>query len=206
MKLYLSSYRIPTPEDFFGLLHQEPEDVRLGLIVNAKDHRENRERKLQEFAEYAAELGITNVTQVDLMDYQGGNNLEPELSRYNALWAIGGNTFDLWFAMKESGFDRAIRKLLKRGIVYGGDSAGAIVAGSTMEGFDSIDDPANNPVRDVSGLGLVEGVIIPHADNPQYNHRLEPMIELHAGNPQHLLNDNQALIVDGAKLRKVTAQ
>lgn len=38
MKFYLSSYRIPTPDDFTKLIGKQPARTKLALIPNAKDY------------------------------------------------------------------------------------------------------------------------------------------------------------------------
>lgn len=42
MKLYLSSYRIPTPEDLFKLVGEDPHDISVALIPNAMDYYAER--------------------------------------------------------------------------------------------------------------------------------------------------------------------
>lgn len=38
MRLYLSSYRIPTPGDFTKFIGKQPAQTKLALIPNAKDY------------------------------------------------------------------------------------------------------------------------------------------------------------------------
>jgi len=54
---------------------------------------------------------------------------------------MGGNTYVLRYEMRRSGFDVIIKDLLAAGIVYGGDSAGALVAGLSIAGVESADEP-----------------------------------------------------------------
>lgn len=66
----------------------------------------------------------------------------------------GGNTFSLRYEMKRSGFEGAIRQLLDDGIVYGGDSARALVAGLSIAGIESVDRPEFAEEIINEGLGL----------------------------------------------------
>ena len=90
------------------------------------------------------------------------------------MWSVGGNAFLLRRAMRESGFDEVIVDLLDEGAVYGGWSAGACVAGTSLHPIALMDDPDQlapaypeiEPVME--GLGLVPFSIVPHyrSDHP----------------------------------------
>jgi dipeptidase E len=205
MKLYLSSYRIPTPDDLFELLPKPPEETRTAIIINAKDdpRRTDREERLHAFATDIANVGLHG-TFVDLLEYTDKPvELAKELSRYDMLFACGGNTFLLRQAMRLSQFDRMTKKLLHDlDIVYAGESAGAIVAGTSLKGIEEMDElealEGGEPIWE--GLSLVNKQIIPHADNPdpRYAQRARE-IASRISNPEHvqLLNDTQALVIDG---------
>ena len=82
------------------------------------------------------------------------------------------NAFVLRRAMKQSGFDDVITGMLERDeIVYGGFSAGAVVATPTLRGIELMDDPAAVPAGydpEVvwDGLGLIDYSIVPHFRSP----------------------------------------
>ena len=81
---------------------------------------------------------------------------------------MGGNSFVLRRAMRQSGFDGVIRDLLDAdAIAYGGYAAGAVVAGPTLRGLELMDDPWELPVGYDEqliwhGLGLTPFTIVPH--------------------------------------------
>jgi dipeptidase E len=83
---------------------------------------------------------------------------------------MGGNTFMLRYQMQRSGFDNVIKELLESNIVYGGDSAGALVAGTSIGGInlESSDEPefAEKVIED--GLDLVPYIIVPHIDDAEF--------------------------------------
>jgi len=207
MKLYLSSYRIPTPNDLAGLLGKPLSDCRLAVIPNAKDyHLPNiRAQKLDELIADLAQLELSGDV-VDLRDYDNSEQLQSVLSVYDLFWLAGGNTYVLRSEMHRSGFDQIITALLQTGKVYGGESAGAIVAGITLEGFEVGDDPdlANEVFWD--GLGLVENIIAPHMDSLDFIEYVNHIKKLYSGNERVIyLNDNQALVVNDLEQRIVTA-
>ena len=114
---------------------------------------------------------------VDLRYYFGRKSaLKNVLQRYRVVWALGGNTFLLRKAMRQSGFDELIGNLLvEDGLIYGGWSAGACVAGASLRGIDLMDQPhaeaiGYQPSETLwEGLGLVPYVIVPHfnSDHPE---------------------------------------
>jgi dipeptidase E len=197
MKLYLASYRIPTPEDLFELAGRNPAETNVAIIPNAKDYRPEREQKLEELATDLGDLGLKQTTFVNLNDFHSPDQLHDELSKFDMVYVAGGNTTDLLFAVRTSGFHTIVTKLLNSGIVYVGESAGAIIAGPTIKGFMSENDPPGVVKHYETGLGLVDKVVIPHADNVIYNDRAPQLVEMYGANGTIVLNDNQAYIVDG---------
>lgn len=168
MKLYLSSYRVPNPDKLFKLIGKSPEDTNGAIITNAKEKRtaEERESKLGALQADLARIGLSNTVELDLR--QG----IPPLRQYDYLYAAGGNTFDLRRAMVETGFDDELRDYLEQGGVYVGESAGAIVVGPSLRGFQMKNHYwSDKPIWD--GVGLIRTVVVPHNDSPDpaYNGR-----------------------------------
>lgn len=106
---------------------------------------------------------------VDLRAHFGDPaSLRRRLAGYDLVWVMGGNSFVLRRAMKQSGFDTIIRDMLATDtIAYGGHAAGAVVAGPTLRGLELMDDPFEVPEGYDepllwSGLGLTPFAIVPH--------------------------------------------
>lgn len=177
MRLYLSSYRVgDSAGSLLALLSGGPahfDGRRAALIENALDlySEEAREMHRSEVHDPAAELAALGIaaTRLDLRRYfDQPEALEAELSTYDLVWVVGGNTFVLRRAMKASGFDDVITRMLDTDqIVYGGFGAGAAVAAPGLFGmqvFDDADDvPAGyDPETVWDGLGLIDHAIVPH--------------------------------------------
>lgn len=143
-------------------------------------------------------LGL-KVAVVDLRNFNDSMALKKHLSHYDLMWAMGGNTFCLRYEMKRSGFDEAIEDLLTKGIVYGGDSAGALVAGRAINGIESADAPEFAEKVISEGLKLVPYIVLPHADNPEFADVVRTVRALHQDKGLIELNDSQAVIFDSGK-------
>ena len=203
MKFYLSSYNIPTPDSLIKLINKPAIETNVGIILNARDYYSNHVRivRSKKIFDYLNNIGF-NVSEVDLRNYNNPLILKTELMKYDLLWVCGGNTFVLREAMKNSGLDQIIKDVLESGVVYGGDSSGAVVTENSIKDIEIADQPefAKNIIWD--GLGLIDKFIIPHIDSPDPNMQtaIQKIIQLHKDDPKVvLLKDNQALIIDNQR-------
>lgn len=199
MKLYLSSYRIPTPHDLESLLTKPFSECRTAIIPNGKDHNLPGERaeKLDELYADLAGLGI-RADIVDLRDYENPKQLQQILSGYGFIWVAGGNTYVLRWEMRRSGFDQAIKGWLDKGGVYGGESAGAIVAGLSLKGFEVADDPELADELLWEGISLTDKIIAPHMDSPDFTEYVNYIRKLYGDDERVVyLNDNEAFVING---------
>ena len=178
MLLYLSSKRLGNnPTDIVKLLNGFKQHV--GIILNAGDLTtpETKRERFERVAKRFNEIGLSS-EQINLADYFGTEKISKKiLSRFGLIWVQGGNIFVLRRAYQQSGFDSCITEMIKNNeLVYGGESAGAVILGNTFEGLNLVDDP--NIVPEIykynkecpqEGLGLLEYTIIPHykSDNPE---------------------------------------
>lgn len=206
MKLYLSSIRIPSPDDLATLIGKPLNTVSVALISNAKDCYVERARGylVNDLVAYLQQLGL-KVDVVDLRHYSDSKGLRNKLTGYDLLWAMGGNTFSLRYEMRRSGFERIIRQLLDEGVVYGGDSAGALVAGLSIDGIEAADRPEFAEETIKEGLGLVSFCILPHVDNPEFADVVPIFNDTHKNDTIIELKDSQAVIFNGDSYRIIEA-
>lgn len=197
MKLYLSSIGIPDSEALATLVGKPLGETSVALIPNAKDYYSTRawEFTIGSRVEYMRGLGL-KMDVVDLREYDEGSALSTALAKYDLVWAMGGNTFMLRYEMKRSGFDEIVRDLLGKGIVYGGDSAGALVAGLSIDGIESADEPAFAEEVINSGMGLTPFNVLPHVDNPEFAEVVPTFRDLHQDEEIIEIKDSQAVIVE----------
>ncbi len=208
MKLFLASYRIQAPKELATLVGKKPTATRVALIPNAQDYYATRARgiKIQEVQAYLEGFGYKTEV-VDLRDFKQGAVLQERLLGYDMLWMAGGNTFCLRYEMRRSGFETIAKDLLEAGVVYGGESAGAVVAGTSLHGIENMDEPAFAEAVIWKGLNLVPKFVLPHSDNLEYADAIPAVLEQYQNNSDMvLLKDSEALVVDGEIRRVVAAE
>lgn len=123
--------------------------------------------------------------------------LSKELEGVGIIFVAGGNTFYLLEKARESGFDRVVKELVSRGVVYAGSSAGSIIAGPSIEPVKYIDEPSLASLKSFRGFGLVDFVVLPHFGRDKYKKQYEAVMKEFSGSGHKLvpLNDGQAVIV-----------
>jgi dipeptidase E len=106
--------------------------------------------------------------------------------------------------MQRSGFHDLIRPLLEGGVVYAGESAGAVIAGPTLRGVQQLDDPAEAEDTVWEGLDLIDVGVVPHWGNEKFAAALELC---RAEMSQHAdtitITDQEVLVIDGER-RKIS--
>jgi dipeptidase E len=178
VRLYLSSYRLG--DRFDELVNVVGPGARAAVIANAVDLIPIEDRLAY------ARTGFDPVAQfrssgldadeLDLRAFFGKPaELAAALADVRLVWANGGNAFLLRRAMRQSGLDEILKRRVPAGeLIYGGWSAGAVVAGPSLRGIDLMDEPyvvadgyAAAPVWE--GLALVDFSIVPHfeSDHPE---------------------------------------
>jgi len=207
MKLYLASFGIQKHlgQEFLELVSKPAKDIKFAYITNAADPYPSEKRGwMTDVNNMFLDLGLKPV-EVDLRQYKNAETLKTKLSQYDVVWCGGGNTWYLRYVMKTSGFDQVIKELVESGVVYGGDSAGAIAMTPTLKYVDLIDEPEDSPERIEEGLGLVNFAIIPHWDNEKYKAQLTRMRDglANEGYEVKVLTDQQAVIVNGSSVKEV---
>lgn len=209
MKLYLSSYGIGNyPEELIKLTGV---GAKIAIIGNAGDHfgdKKTRKESIQRQTTSLSSIGLIP-QEIDLRKYFGRENeLEKKLKKFGAVWIKGGNTFVLRKAMKLSGFDKIIKKMLKKDeIVYTGYSAGWCVLAPSLHGLEIVDNPNDNangyPKKVIwSGLNIIDYRACPHykSDHPE-SAGVDKEIRFYKENklPYKVLRDGEVIVVNGNK-------
>ncbi|TXH03025.1 MAG: hypothetical protein E6R05_03485 [Candidatus Moraniibacteriota bacterium] len=98
--------------------------------------------------------------------------IRQDLKDIEVLYVSGGNEFYLKEKANENNFGDIVHKLIDRGVIYIGTSAGSIIAGTDMSALQKLSDlaPLKKPV-DTTGFGLVDFTILPHWGSENFKDR-----------------------------------
>jgi len=162
-KIVLTSCVIIAEElikEFYRLFNKKAEELKMLYIPVASDADPDKEWVEEEF-QTILNLGIKkeNIKEYR-MDY------ELDLTEYDFIYMMGGNTFYLMKKIREYNFGSKIKNAIDNGVVYVGSSAGSEILGTTIEVALPYDENICG-IKDYTGLKIVDKVIIPHANRKQ---------------------------------------
>lgn len=148
---------------------------------------------------------------LDVFNYTITNKTSEEihsaLKDIDAICVAGGNTYYLLHQMRKTGFDRIITDLVKKGLPYIGSSAGALVAGPTIE--TSLDNPDITPdLTNYTGLNLCSISIRPHWGSEYFAERYKVEYErlYNLQTSLLLLPDQNYVVIDDRNFEIVSTQ
>jgi len=204
MKLFLTSAGLPpeTIKEFFKLLNKKPKGLKVCFITTASygEHPKGNPWYVRKDRQQLLELDF-KLTELDLRK-ENKESLKEKLKNIDIIFVEGGNTFYLLKYVRESGFDKVIKPLLKKKVIYVGVSAGSIIAGLSIDsaGWKHADRNIVN-LKDLTGLKLVSFVITPHTDKT--NIEAIKKCANRANYPVVALSDKQAVLIKGKTKRIV---
>lgn len=174
---------------------------KIAFIPNAKDMADDKSG-IEKQRLFLQDMGHA-LKDVDLNNYRD-DLLYHELSKYEVIYVAGGNCFVLLEKMRSAGFENVVRRLLKNGVVYIGQSAGACVMGSSIEPLREMDNPKLAKIGDYKGLGFVDFVFVPHYKNAKYEAAIAK-IEKRYGKKFKLekFTDSEWCVVDGDSIKRI---
>ncbi|MBI1866421.1 MAG: Type 1 glutamine amidotransferase-like domain-containing protein [Candidatus Staskawiczbacteria bacterium] len=159
MLLLTSSGMAGTKEEILSVLSKPADKVRVAHIITASKVQEDtsytdKDRQLMKEAGF-------NVEDIDI-EGKNKSQLMKILEAVDIIYVQGGNVFYLLKQMRKSGFNKIIKKLLTKGIIYIGVSAGSIVAGKSIETASWKNNKDKFGLMSLKGLGLVKSNIFVH--------------------------------------------
>lgn len=163
-------------ECFRGMLNKPVSDAEVLFIPTAAVSDEAK-KMAGKCRRELINIGISpaNITTYDI----GGSICEDEAMEYDVIYFTGGDTGHLLRRIKETGFDRLVKKMVNANRVYVGASTGSVIA------TPNIGDPFDGST---AGLCLVNAYLSVHCPE-----NMEPRTDLPL--PHISLTDNQALAV-----------
>lgn len=175
---------------FRSLITKDVNGSKVAIIVTASAEKEKGVyTKLAK--QQLEEMGFG---QCDFIDFE--MNPDVDLEAYKVFYVCGGNTFKLLKFAREAGFEDAVTRLLTRGGIYIGVSAGSILVGPSIAvAGEIIPDENEVGLQDVTGLCITNRIVLPH-----YEENLEEDVkqfERTHGVVIDRVKDGEAVIVKG---------
>lgn len=207
MKLFLCSLGIGNKVALQTLFDKPLAEIRCGVIKNPMDLKDPDKRALS----YAlvdsgfSSMGISKV-YIDLREYiSSPEKLENLVQSLDMLWVTGGNVFYIRELFNKVGFEAVLTAAIGRGLVYGGDSAGALVICPTLRYLDAIDDISQISQVIYQGLNLIDFVPLPHWGNEKYQPKLGEIKEKleKDGIKVVTFSDGQTIVINNDLIRIV---
>ena len=132
------------------------------------------------------------------------SDIRNEINLADCIYVASGEAFRLLDALRLTGTDHLLVEAVQNGTLYAGSSAGAMVAGPSIEPASIMDNPQTAPqLTDHTGLSLTPYVIVPHAQGTTGPYSIKVISETVAQYGRDwnllLLRDGQALLVEGRK-------
>jgi dipeptidase E len=121
------------------------------------------------------------------------------LEAFDVIAVSGGNPFALLAAARACGFEARLRGALSAGAVFVGYSAGAMVAGPTLEPLALSSPFSPPPGLDLTGLGVTDVLVLPHHDRPGRAERNAAAIAAFDHVRLVPLRDGELVLQDGAR-------
>jgi peptidase E len=197
--LLLTSGGMPYMKDEIKNLLQKPAyDITVGFITTAAKPEQDLEYLKNDYQIMKEEMGF-NVEEVDI-EGKNESQVTKALELKDIIFVEGGNTFYLLKAMRKCNFERVIRKLLKKGKVYIGVSAGSIVAGRTIRTSDWKQPEERFGVKNLKGLNLVPFDIFVHFTPERSEIIIKKLKWKWQRRKLRILTDEQAILVQGREV------
>ena len=210
MKLLLTSAGFTNKsisDALFKLANRPFSKLKLVFIPTAANVETGGKEWLITDLQNCLKLGFAKIDIVDIAAVPK-NIWLPQLEEADVIMFGGGNTFYLMEQLKRTKLDKLLPKML-RSKIYVGISAGSMIAGKGLSlASDAILYYENvGQLKEYGALNFVDLSIRPH-----YNSSFFPMvtdkvlIKMAKGmaEPIYALDDNSAIVVDGAKLTVVS--
>ena len=195
--ILLTSAGMKMKDEIIKLLQKPAYDITVAFITTASKPEEDKSY-VEKDREIIKEIGF-NVEEIDI-EGKKQNELMGLFEHKDIIFVEGGNTFYLLKAIRKTGFEKVIKKLLKKGKVYIGVSAGSIVAGRTIRTAGWKDADKNFvKLKNLKGMNLVPFDVFVHYQ-PEHAEIIKKKLPWKWQRRKlKILTDEQAILVQGSQ-------
>ena len=187
-----------------GLFRQYASEKQLGKQVmfmptagNVEDYRGYIDEALLAFEELGFQVEILDISACDRETAQA------KIFQSKLLYISGGNTFYLLQELKKKQLLPLIKEQIADGMVYVGESAGAIITAKDIDYNKLMDDKAvAKELNDTEALNEVDFYVLPHLGEEPFVERAQATLDTYSAQLNLLsLNNHQAVLVEGEEVK-----
>lgn len=196
--LLLTSAGFEVKDEIIKILPKPPKELKLVHITTASkdeisnNYVKNETRLMKKLGFQVAEGDIAGLNE---------SGVRTLLRDVDIIYVQGGNTYWLLKYIKESGFDKVVKELVEKGVIYIGVSAGSYIAGPSIEQSNWKHDHEKYGLSDLTGMSLVPFMLFVHYI-PEYKKLLQEKITK-TDYEFKILTDDQAILVQGENYKLV---
>ena len=201
MKIILASKEKFLLEKGYGLLGIPRDQLRIGSVNTAFKVVEDLG-----YIEYMKEyFKLMDSSGIDFKQFDIEDKTEKEILDFfadrNVVQVNGGNLFYLSKAIRETGFDSILKKLLEKGLGYVGCSSGSYIMCPTIEVGGWKPGRNKHGVTDFTALNYIPFLIKCHFTDDQKEEMIERAKSLKY--PLRVLKDDQCFLMEDNQVRFV---
>lgn len=199
-KILLTSGGMQVADEILKILPKPPNSIKIAHITTATNIFARAPWAEKDKAKML-ELGF----QVEDIDIKGKTEkkLSKKLKGKDIIYVQGGDPYYLLKQVKRSGFDKVVKRLINKGVIYIGASAGSYIACPTIEMalWKKPRRPRHGLKDDEIAMNLVPFLINVHYE-PKYKKVIKKCIS-EVNYPVKILTDHQAILIRGSKTQFV---
>ena len=189
-KLFLCSYFAGVKDTFKDFMNNNTKGKKVLFIPTANIDEETKflvDETKEVFKSLEMEVEDLEISKLD--------------EKTNYLYIGGGNTFYLLQELKRKNLVDFIKNRVNSGMVYIGESAGAIITSKDIEYNDLMDDKTiAKDLKEYLGLNLVDFYVVPHLNEFPFEESSKQTVEKYKDSLNIIaINNSQAIIVKDEK-------
>ncbi|MDF7676648.1 Type 1 glutamine amidotransferase-like domain-containing protein [Neisseriaceae bacterium ESL0693] len=194
-KLFLCSYFAGTQHQFKTFIDQQAINTKTVLFISTAANVESYTGYVDEGRQTLADMGFL-VDELDIAR-QTTEQVIQKITEAQILMITGGNTFYLLQQLKKKNLLPLISHKINQGMLYIGESAGAIILTQNIEYSHIMDNPRLAPeFRDYQGLNMIDFYPLPHYIEPPFTETVQTTFALYHDKLRLVpINNHEAIIV-----------
>lgn len=199
-QLFLCSY-FAGVRDLFRQYASEKQLGKQVLFIptagNVEEYRGYIDEALQSFANLGFQVEVLDISFCDRETAQA------KIFQSKLLYIAGGNSFYLLQELKKKHLLSLIREQIADGMVYVGESAGAIITAEDIDYSKLMDDKGvAGELSDTAALNEVDFYVLPHVGEEPFVESAQAILDTYEDKLNLLpLSNRQAVLVEGEEMK-----